>query len=80
MSLHQAFLPTCVTPVEADVNAVRILDGCQRCATKSEHDQEHGKHGEPVSLRVKLTFGFVKGDVHLAPVLLNFIVQIERLL
>ena len=80
MSLHQVFLPTCVTPVEADVTAVRILDGCQRCATKSEHDQKHAKLGEPVSLRVKLTFGFVEGDLHLAPVLLKFIVQIERLL
>ena len=45
-----------------------------------EHDQKHAKLGEPVSLRVKLTSGFVRGDLHLAPVLLKFIVQIERLL
>ena len=49
-------------------------------ASVAPPSQEHAKHGEPVSLRVKLTFGFMKGDLHLAPVLTNFIVQIERLL
>ena len=33
----------------------------------------------PVSLRAKLTFGFVQGDLRLAPVVFNFVVQIELL-
>ena len=46
----------------------------------SEHCQEHAKRDHPVSLRAKLTFGFVQRDLRLAPVVFNFVVQMERLL